>query len=65
MILISFLDVLVWLSQTDHKKPVHMISWGMKWQQDGKVHNYYREEGQVWLEPKVGEKMNTKGVIIL
>ena len=25
----------------------------------------YREEGQVWLEPKVGEKMNTKGVITL
>ena len=24
-----------------------------------------RDEGQVWLEPKVGEKMNTKGVIIL
>lgn len=25
----------------------------------------YREEGQVWLEPEVGEKMNTKGVITL
>ena len=23
----------------------------------------YREEGQVWLEPQVGKKMNTKGVV--
>ena len=27
--------------------------------------NTYREERQVWLEPKVGGKMKTKGLVIL